>query len=332
MKTLSIKLQSTRARLGLCHWLTGALFGLTLSTAFAQETVRIIVPFPAGGAADNMARAMVEKIKEELGANVVIENKPGASTRLAADALKQAAPDGRTVLLTVLDTMVIAPLVYKNLRYDPNKDFMAITTVSDVTYGIAVKGDGPYKTVNHFIEMAKADKKHAAVGISGLGSTLHFLAFNFAQSTKSDMNIVPYQGGPAMVTNLLGEQLPAAMDGLGVFMQQHRAGKVRVIAVSGDKRAAQLPDVPTFKELGMPQLAFGTAYGLYAPAGTPVAKINDWNRAMRKVLASSEVKEKLITIGYQPLAGSTPEELRAMERALSAHWAPIIKATNFTAE
>jgi tripartite-type tricarboxylate transporter receptor subunit TctC len=314
------------------NWLAGVLLGFSLMPALAQETVRIIVPFPAGGAADSMARAMVDKIKDELGATVIVENKPGASTRLAAEALKQAAPDGRTVLLTVLDTMVVAPLVYKTLRYDPIKDFAAITTVTDVTYGIAVRGDGPYKNLANFIEMAKADKKHAAVGISGLGSTLHFLAFNFAQNTKSDMNIVPYQGGPAMISNLLGDQLPAAMDGLGVFMQQHRNGKVRVLAVSGQQRAAQLPDVPTFKELGMTHLAFGTAYGLYAPAGTPANKINDWNRAMRKVLASSEVREKLISIGYEPLAGSTPEELRAIERAMSTHWAPIIKATNFTAE
>jgi tripartite-type tricarboxylate transporter receptor subunit TctC len=332
MKARTNSFNAKQATRVLRSWLAGAFFGLSLSTAFAQETVRIIVPFPAGGAADNMARAMVDKIKDELGANVLIENKPGASTRLAAEALKQATPDGRTVLLTVLDTMVVAPLVYKNLRYDPIKDFMPITTITDVTYGIAVKGDGPYKNLGHFIEMAKSDKKQAAVGISGLGSTLHFLAFSFAQSTKSDMNIVPYQGGPAMISNLLGEQLPAAMDGLGVFMQQHRTGKVRVLAVSGQERAAQLPDVPTFKELGMTHLAFGTAYGLYAPAGTPVGKINDWNRAMRKVLAASDVKEKLITIGYQPVAGSTPEELRAMERAMSAHWAPIIKATNFTAE
>jgi tripartite-type tricarboxylate transporter receptor subunit TctC len=209
---------------------------------------------------------MVDKLKDELGVNVLVENKPGASTRLAAEALKQSPPDGKTVLLTVLDTMVVAPLIYKNMRYDANKDFAAITTVTDVTYGIAVKAEGPYKNLGHFIEMAKADKKHAAVGISGLGSTLHFLAFSFAQSTKSDMNIVPYQGCPAMISNLLGEQLPAAMDGLGVIVQQHRTGKVRVLAVSGEKRAVRLPEVPAFKELGMAHLAFGTAYGLHAPA------------------------------------------------------------------
>lgn len=324
-----------RNAFGFSAWRRALLAALVLcfaSAVGAQESVRLIVPFPAGGAADTMARAMVDRLKNELGATVIVENKPGGSTRLAAEALKQAAPDGRTVLLTVLDTVVVAPLVYKNLRFDPLKDFEPITKVTDVTYGIAVKAESPYTTLAQFMDAARADKKNAAVGISGLGSTLHFLAFSFAQSTKSDMTIVPYQGGPAMISNLLGEQLPAAMDGLGVFMQHHRAAKVRVLAVSGQQRAAQLPDVPTFKEAGMPQLAFGTSYGLYAPAGTPAAKINDWNRAMRNTLASEEIRKKLIDIGYEPVAGSTPEELRGLERAMTTHWAPIIKATNFTAE
>ena len=312
--------------------LTSALFGA--SSAWAQtDTLRMLVPFPAGGAADSMARVLVDKLKDEMKQFVIVENRAGASTRLAAEVLKQSAPDGKTVFLTVLDTTVIAPLVYKPLRYDPAKDFAPITMVTDVTYGIAVRAEGPYKTLGQFLDAARAKKDQAAVGISGLGSTLHFLAFDFVDKSKAaDMTIVPFQGGPAMVNNLLGDQLPAAMDGLGVFVQQHKAGKVRVLAVSGDARAPQLPDVPTFKELGMPSLAFGTAYALYAPSGTPAAKIDEWNRAMRKVLAMPEVRQRLIDIDYFPLEGSTPAEVTAREARMSAHWAPIVKATGFKGE
>lgn len=313
-----------------------AVMGLALASSMigqAQsqtgDVVRFIVPFPAGGAADSMARALVEKLREELKQNVVVENRPGASTRLAAETLKQSAPDGKTVLITVLDTMVIAPLVYQNMRYDPQRDFVPITMVTGVNYGIAVKAEGPYQRLSQFLEAARARKDQASVGISGLGSTLHFLAFDFARLSKADMTIVPFQGGPAMVQNLLGDQLPAAMDGLGVFVQQHKAGRVRVLAVSGESRALQLPEVPTFKELGMESLVIGSAYALYAPAGTPQVRIEEWNRAMRKVLAMDDVRLRVQAIGYDPMPGSAPSEVTALERRMSAHWAPIIRASNF---
>jgi tripartite-type tricarboxylate transporter receptor subunit TctC len=322
---------STRRRLLQTLALSGAAIGA--GSAFAQDTLRFIVPFPAGGAADSMARVLVDKVKDEMKQNVIVENRAGASTRLAAEMLKQSAPDGKTVLMTVLDTTVIAPLVYQPLRYDPAKDFAPSTMVTEVTYGIAVKAEGPHKTLAQFLDAARAKKDQAAVGISGLGSTLHSLAFDFARQSKAaDMQVIPFQGGPAMVNNLLGDQLPAAMDGLGVFVQQHKAGKVRVLAVSGDARAPQMPEVPTFKELGMPTLAFGMACALYAPAGTPPAKIDEWNRAMRKVLAWPNVKQRLVDIGHAPVEGSTPAEVTAREARMTAHWTPIVKATGFKGE
>lgn len=295
----------------------------------AAETVRFIVPFPAGGAADSMGRALVEKLKDELKRTVIVENRPGASTRLAAEVLKQSAPDGNTVLMTLLDTMVIAPMVYSKLRYDPDTDFAPITEVAGVKYGVAVNAAGPYKTLEQYVAAARADHDQAKLGVSGLGSTLHFLAFDFAAKTKADLSIVPFQGGPQMVTNLLGNHIPAIMDGLGVFAEHHRNGRLRVLAVSGDTRSSQLPDVPTFAELGYPSLVVGSSYVLYAPAGTPAAQIDKWNQAMRKVLAMPEVRAKLQTIGYEPLPGSSPAEVVALTRKTAEHWAPIVKATNF---
>jgi len=225
--------------------------------------------------------------------------------------------------------MVIAPMVYANLRYDPAKDFAPITMVTGIDFGIAVKAEGPHKTLQQYLEAARAKKDQAFVGVSGLGSTLHFLAFEFSRLSKSDMTVVPFQGGPAMVTNLLGDQLPTAMDGLGVFVAHHKAGRVRVLATSGEARAVQLPEVPTFKELGYPSLAFGTAYALYAPAGTPPAKVDEWNQAMRKVLALPEVKQRLQDIGYTPMAATTPAAVSAAESRMREQWAPVVKASGF---
>lgn len=242
------------------------------------------VHFAVGSPSTEPVAALVASRRADPGFALELSPMPGVNSELlAAELLKSSPADGRTVLITVLDTRVIAPQMYANLRFDPVRDFAPITSIVNVTYGFAVKGDGPYKTLPQFIEAAHADRNNATVGISGLG----------------------------------------------VFVQQHKSGRLRVLAVSGEQRASQLPEVPTFKEAGMPKLTFGSAYGLYAPAGTPAAGIDEWNRAVKKVLAREDVRTRLIEIGYQPLPGSTPAELTAKERAMTAHWAPVIKATGF---
>ena len=308
------------------------LGGFIPSVAWAEAPARFMVPFPAGGAADAMARVIVEKLKEELQQTIVVDNRPGASTRVAAEVLKQAAPDGNTVLMTLLDTMVIAPMVYNNLRYNAVKDFAPITEVATVTYALAVNASDPYLSVHDYVKAARDKSQKASLGTTGLGSTLHFLAYEFANQSRSDMTIVPFQGGPAMVTNLMGNQIGAAMDGLGVFLEPHRAKKLRILAVSGSKRASQLPDVPTFVEAGFPSLTSGSSYALYAPAGTPQAQINRWNQAMRRVLAMPEVQARILSIGYEPSLGSSPAEVLQLREKMVEHWAPIVKASNYRSD
>lgn len=308
---------------------TALLAAVSPAPVLADTPAKFLVPFPAGGAADAMARVLVEKLKDELKQTIIVENRPGASTRIAAEVLKQSPADGNTVLMTLLDTMVIAPLVYNNLRYDPAKDFAPITEVAGVTYGIAVNANEPYQSVQDYISAAKGDRNRATLGISGLGSTLHFLAHDFSKKSTVDISIVPFQGGPAMVTNLIGNQIGAAMDGLGVFVEQHKAKKLRVLAVSGSRRVSQLPDVPTFAEAGFPSLVVGSSYALYAPAGTPEAQINRWNQAMRKVLAMPDVRSRIQGIGYEPTLGSRPADVTQLRAKLLEHWQPIVKATNY---
>lgn len=328
MPSVTPALRAGLARRAVCFG-AAALALFAPLVGHADSTAKFMVPFPAGGAADAMARVLVDKLKDELKQNIVVDNRPGGSTRIAAEILKQAPADGNTVLMTLLDTMVIAPMVYSNMRYDPLKDFAPITEVAGVTYGIAVPASAPYTNLKEFLTAAKGDAGKSSVGISGLGSTLHFLAFDFTKKIGGDMTIVPFQGGPAMVTNLLGNQIGAAMDGLGVFVEQHKAKKLRVLAVSGSVRASQLPEVPTFVESGMPSLVIGSSYALYAPAGTPEAQIQRWNQAMRKVLAMPEVQARLQGIGYEPTRGSSPDDVSKLRKKLFDHWQPIVAATGF---
>ena len=293
---------------------------------------RFIVPFPAGGAADVMARVIVDALKDDITQPVIVDNRPGASTRVAAETLKNAAPDGNTVLMTLMDTMVIAPLVYNNLRYNPEKDFAPITSVAELTYGIAVNANSPYKTLADYVKAAKADRQVAALGVSGLGSVLHFVAYDFTRQSGADMSIIPFQGGPVMVTNLMGNQIGSAVDGIGVFLEHHRNKKLRILAVSSKQRVSQLPDVPTFTECGYPSLVVESGYSVYAPANTPATHINRWNAALRKVLSRPEVRQKIETIGYVPLAGTIPEEVTQLRQRLSAHWTPIVKATGYKSD
>ncbi len=273
-----------------------------------------------------MARVLVEGLKDEFTQPVVVDNRPGASTRVAAELLKNATPDGNTVLMTLMDTMVLAPMVYNNLRYSPEKDFAPITSVSELTYGIAVAANSPY------LAAAKASPQTATLGVSGLGSVLHFLAYEFTRQTNPDISIIPFQGGPVMVTNLMGNQIGSAIDGIGVFVEHHRNKKLRVLAVSSRQRVSQLPDVPTFIEAGYPSLVVDSGYSLYAPANTPANHINRWNAAMRKVLARADIRQKIQLIGYEPTNGSAPDEVTAQRKKLVAHWAPIVKATGYNSD
>jgi tripartite-type tricarboxylate transporter receptor subunit TctC len=177
----------------------GALLFAAAAPALAQSdaVAKFMVPFPAGGAADAMARVLVEKLKDELKQTIVIDNKPGASTRVAAEVLKNSPADGNTVLMTLLDTTVIAPLVYTNLRYDSVKDFSPISEIAVVTYALAVNASEPYKTLAEYLTAVKSDRSKGNMGTTGLGSSLHFLAYDLTKKSGTDLNIVPFQGGTA---------------------------------------------------------------------------------------------------------------------------------------
>jgi tripartite-type tricarboxylate transporter receptor subunit TctC len=297
--------------------------------AWGQSISRIIVPFPAGGPADFMGRLLAEKLKDPLGRTVIVDNRPGAGTRVAAEVLKNAPADGNAVLLAPVDPMFIGPLIYSNMRFNPATDFRAITDVAGVQFGLAVNANSPIKTLAEFVQAAKGRPADHSIGISTVGTLLHFLAVEFVAQSHTGSTLVPYRGGGALVTDLMGNQIAAGMDATTSFMEYHRAGKLRVLAVAGDKRADALPDVPTFAESGFPNLVTSSRYLLYVRAGTAPEVTAQWYQSVRKVLAMPDVREKLGRTGYDLLPGGTADEVTRYANALAARWTPVIKASGF---
>lgn len=297
--------------------------------AQARDHATLLLPFPAGGAGDFLARVLAEKLRGVLGHGVVVDNRPGGATRIAGEALRAGPADGSMLLLSPVDPMFIIPAIYSNMRYDPLKEFKPITDVAALQFGIAVPASSPHRTLAEYLQSAKSHPELADIGVSLVGSLLHFLAMEFVAQSGTQGVIVAYKGGSPMVTDLIGGQIPAAMDASTTFMEFHRAGKIRVLAVSGDRRAVGMPDVPTFAESGFPSLVASSRYAVYARANVPDAAIASWSRALRQVLAMPDVQAKLAAAGYDPLPGSdTAQVLRFTEEA-AGRWLPVIRQSGF---
>jgi tripartite-type tricarboxylate transporter receptor subunit TctC len=297
--------------------------------AQSKDYATMLLPFPAGGAGDYLARILAEKLPAELGRNVVVDNRPGGATRIAGEALKNGPNDGSMVLVSPVDPMFIVPAIYPGTRYDPMKDFKPITDVATLQFGIAVPASSPHKTLAQYLQAARAQTSQADIGISVLGSLLHFLAMEFVGQAATKGVLVPYRGGAPMVTDLIGGQIPAGMDATTTFTEYHRAGKIRVLAVSGERRATSLPDVPTFAESGFPHLTATSSYAVFARADMPADKVAQWNNALRKVLTHQDLQTKLLNVGYDLVPGSSPDAVSATINKMAGRWLPVIRKSGF---
>lgn len=293
--------------------------------------VHLLVGFAPGGSTDAAARLVAERIGPALGQPVVIENRAGAGGRIAAEALKRATPDGSTVLLTPMVTAVLAPLVFKRLPYDPQNDFVPVAQLATFQIAFAVSPDHPARTVPEFVAWAKGGTAHANFGTPAAGSQPHFFGVMIGRATGVDMVHVPYKGATPLAADLAGSQIPAGISALSDLLGQHRAGRLRIIATSGAQRSLLLPEVPTFKEQGFPAIEGNGWLAFYAPAGTPKPVVDRWSTEVARAVQAPEVTGKLIHLGLEP-TGTTPEELAAIIAAETARWAPIVKASGFTAE
>jgi tripartite-type tricarboxylate transporter receptor subunit TctC len=319
--------------------LLGAAAGLPVLSR-AQATMPIEQPkffygFPAGSAGDICARRVAERIGGSPYAKnaAVVENKPGAGGRIALDALKTSAPDGSSLTMAQASALTIYPHIYRKLSYDPFADFMPISTSSVMQHGLAVGPMVPesVKSVRDFVAWAKANPDKANFGSPGAGSTPHFIGALLALNTGVDMKHVPYRGSVPGVTDVVAGQIAAMVTPAGDFLQNHRAGKLRLLATSGKTRLPFATDVPTFAEQGQPELTMEEWFGFYAPARTPPAVIAAANAAINKALADRAVIDGLGVVGLIA-QGSTPEEQLRSQRAEFERWEPLVKRIGFTAD
>ncbi|MEO7762574.1 MAG: Bug family tripartite tricarboxylate transporter substrate binding protein [Casimicrobiaceae bacterium] len=303
-------------------------------SALAQEPskgpVRLLVGFAPGGSSDLAARIIADKLKDVLGVPVLVDNKAGAGGRIAAEALKNAPPDGNTLLLTPIVVPVLAPLLFSNLPYAADKDFAPVMHVANYQLALSAGSNPPAKTLAELTTWLKANPSKASFGSPAPGSLPHFFGLMVGRSIGVDIQHIAYKGGAPLHTDLIGGQIPVAIDALSDCIEQHRGGRLRILATSGSTRSPLLPDVPTFKELGYPIEGNGWT-AIYAPGGTPKPTIERLNRALTDVLKQSEVRQKLTHLGFE-ITGTSPEELTAIMRADTAKWKPIIQASGFKAD
>lgn len=304
-------------------------FAAGLAQAQSAQPVRILVGFPPGGGTDAIARVLADKLKDQLGAPVLVDNRAGAGGQIAAQALKAAAPDGHTLFLSHDHSISILPLVTKNPGFEPAVDFVPVAGFATFANAFAVSGGTPAKSLPEYVRYVQSTGGKDTVGVPAPASIPEFLVGMLASKYKLDLQAAPYRGSAPMMADMLGNQIKAGVASIPDFIENHKAGKLRVVAVIGDKRQAILPDVPTFRELGVAGLEELPYYGLFAPAGTPPAVIERFNQALAKVLAMPDVRDQLtamgLTVGFQPQA---PFAQRV--KSYTATWEKIIKASGFT--
>ncbi len=312
-------------------WLGALLLlsALSVGTAFAQgKPIKVLVGFPPGGGTDAIARTLAEGLKDELNAPVIVENRPGAGGQIAAQALKAAAPDGTTVFISHDHTISILPLVTKNPGFDPARDFVPIAGFATFVNALALSGGTAAKTFKDYVAWVKSQGGKSAIGVPAPASVPEFLVKVIGEKYGADLVAVPYRGSAPMIADMLGNQIPAGIGSVPEFVENHKAGKLRVVAVLGPTRQAAMPEVPTFAELGLAGFEDVPYYAFFAPAGTPQAEIDRFSAALAKVIARPEVNDKLtawgLTVGLLPQA-----QLAARERAYSQAWARIIRSSGF---
>lgn len=300
--------------------------------AFAQDAkpLSIVVGFAPGGSPDFVARTLADKLAQKLKRPVVVENKVGAGGQLALATLMNAAADGSVYVLTPPGPMTTGPLLYSKLPYDTAK-IEPVITACKFEHGVVVGPGTPAKTVAELLAWMKTTPNKAFYGIPAAGTSPHFVGMLLARAAGVEAQAVLYRGGPPMVADLLGGQVPAAVNVLSNFVEHHRSGKLRVLATSGASRSPLLQDVPTLAEAGYPQAQAEEWYGFMAKAGTPKAETAAFAAAVREVVEMREVRTALLSSGHNPfLLGA--QELAKDIASNQKRWAEVIKTTGFKLE
>jgi len=306
----------------------GWAFAIAASHATAQawpaKPIKWVVPFAPGGTTDILARTIGEKLAVALGQPVIIENKPGAGGGLGADFVAKAAPDGYTILGGTISTNAINASLYKNLPYDPVKDFMPITMIARVPNMLVVNNDVPAKNVAELIVLMKTNSGKYTFASSGNGTSQHLSGELFKSVAGVDMQHIPYKGSPPALQDVMGGSVTMTFDNITTAWPLAKGGKLRALGVTTAKRSPAAPDVPTLAEAGLTGYEIGSWQGVFAPAGTPPEIVKRLNTEIVKIINSPEVNEKLLLLGAEPV-GNSSEEFTLFVKAEVVKWGDIVK-------
>jgi tripartite-type tricarboxylate transporter receptor subunit TctC len=315
--------------------LVASFFSLTAhaqspAVAFPAKPIKIVVPFPAGGTSDVLARLIGQKMTEAWGQPVVIDNKPGSSGNLGADLVAKATPDGHTLVLMDVGNLVISPALFK-LPFNVLNDFAPVAMVAFSPHLLAVSSKVPANTPAELVAYAKTQKGKLNYAVAaGMGSASHLAGVTYAQRNGIDWGYVPYKGGAQAITDLIGGQVDVMFNGMVATYPHVKAGKIKLIAISSAKRNGQMPDTPTVAE-SLPGFLTGSFQGLLAPAGTPKAVVDKLFSEVQRITALPEIKERLTTLGAEPSA-MTPDQFGAWLKAEIPAMAKIVKDEKITAD
>ena len=321
----------TRLRLHIGIALLMPLMGwMPSAAAQTDKPARMVIGFPAGASFDTLGRLIAEQLRGILGEPWIVDNRPGVNGTIAANAVSKSPPDGKTVLFSPLATMVTEPQINKAVHLDPFKEFTPVSLVAKFEVALAVGPSAPARTLAEFIAIVKADKSKAFFSSPAPNSLPHFFGLSYARAAGMEMTHVPFSGGPAAIQALLGGQIPSVILPYADQIPLHKAGKLRILATSGQQRAALTPEVPTFKELGYDVLG-SPWYAMFAPPATQAAIIVRLNRALAEAIGSSSVTGFLVKTGQQP-AASSPGELAETLKADYLRWGEVIRASGIKVE
>jgi tripartite-type tricarboxylate transporter receptor subunit TctC len=313
--------------------LVAGSLSVTANAQPAAGTAFIVSGFPAGGMGDFVARPLAEKMRGKYAPNVLVESRTGAGGRIAVEHVKRAAPDGMTILQIPSSVMVLYPNTYKKLSYDPLADFIPVTSTVGYSFSVTAGPGLPteIKSIADYLKWAKLNPKQATYGIPAAGSALHFVGMMLSRESGVELTSVAYRGGAPLLQDVLGGQVPISINVLGEVAQHVRSGRLRSLAVTSAQRSIFLPEVPTLAEQGFKDIAVQEWLGWFLPAKTSPEIVQKLNALVRESLATPEMIEVLGKSSLQPITQSSEDFARTVRTDL-ARWAPIVKASGFTAE
>ncbi|GEQ77842.1 hypothetical protein CTTA_4847 [Comamonas testosteroni] len=305
--------------------------GVAVAGEADATPTRIVIGFAPGGALDVLARSIADKLRVSLGGTVLVENKTGASTRLAVEAVKRAAPDGKTILLSPAPPFVLFPMTYARPGYDPDKDFIPVAHLADVPLVASTSVNQPFKTMPEYVSWVRNHPETAGVGMASMGGTIHFGTLVMSKSLNLPLTPTAYRGASMMVTDVMGGSLPIGIDAIASQVGLQKSGKLRFLGVTGTKRSTLLPDVPTLKEVGIPGFDMASGwYSAFVPAGTPAATVSRLEKALIEAVKDPGLRAKMAVAGME-ITGLPGSEAGKIIQTQRAQWKPIVESSGFIA-